>query len=176
MAKQDSEELGMSGGKARALLLSSLLLHFARLAHRDSCFRCGKKIKKPLDLSMDHKKSWRGIDVALYWDLNNVALSHKLCNRVDRPGRHPLPKGMSWCTSHREMHPVKDFGPGQRWNGLAMSCRVAERERARKYAARNPRQRCPECGAGMRKTCRTCGYDMPMKDYMALRRKEGVSY
>lgn len=173
MAKSDSEELGMSAGKARAILLNAFVLHMAQKLGTDNCFRCRKPILSSADLSYDHKESWRGVDIALFWNVDNLALSHKKCNRVDRPRNGNYVPGMAWCTGCQQSHPIEDFDSGSRSNGLSHRCRESwEREeviRKRMFA-------CPQCSTPMRKTCRSCGYDMTMKDYMALRRREGVSY
>ena len=46
----------------------------------DLCFRCSKPIVTFQDLSIDHKKDWLDKDVRRFWDLGNIAFSHKSCN------------------------------------------------------------------------------------------------
>jgi len=66
------------------------------LAGLASCYRCGAEITSYTDVSLDHKKPWRGVSPDLHWDLDNVAVSHKACNYAD--GK-PAPKrqGTFWC-------------------------------------------------------------------------------
>lgn len=175
---KEKAQLGMDPGTARHHLVKSVLLHLATAASVSGCFRCGDIIEDSADVSIDHKVPWRGESTAdLFWDVGNIALSHKQCNTVDRPGNKSIPpEGMSWCTDHGEFHPVSEFGKGGRWNGLDFSCLRAGRDRQAAYDARNPRFPCPECGAQMRKKCSKCGYDLPMAEYMRLRRDEGVDY
>lgn len=175
---KDITQLGMSTGKARNLLVNIVLLSLAQQAGVAICFRCEQPLTESTDLSIDHKVPWRGEDTSdLYWAVENLALSHKKCNTVDRPARKLAPEGHSWCSVHKRFHLVEEFGlQTSRWNRLATMCLEAGREKAARYDARTPRVKCPECDDWMRKTCQSCGYDMPMKDYMAMRRREGVRY
>jgi hypothetical protein len=58
------------------MALFNLLQKYAE----DACFRCGEKIERIEDLSIEHKKPWEGISVELFWDLDNIAFSHLRCN------------------------------------------------------------------------------------------------
>lgn len=173
-----TEQLGISSGAARHTLVQSLLLAYATKLGCHICYKCGLPVESINDMSIDHRIPWRNENNAidLFFDLDNIAITHKPCNTVDRPHRKECPVGMSWCGYHKASHLVEEFSPGLRWNGLDGSCKEAHRLRAAAYEAQNPRFSCPECGTKMRKVCRGCGYDLPMARYMALRRSEGVGY
>ena len=72
--------LGISWGKATARLNNMILFKLVQETNRDICYRCGQKISCPTDLSRDHKTDWTTAEE--YWDLDNIAFSHKQCNRI----------------------------------------------------------------------------------------------
>lgn len=65
---------------AAARLDRKILFWLVRQAGLDTCHQCGKKIERVEDLSTEHKVAWLDVDPALYWDLENIAFSHKSCN------------------------------------------------------------------------------------------------
>jgi hypothetical protein len=75
------EQLGMPHGTASARLRKAILLYLLQQLGEDFCYRCGGQIETPEELSIEHKKDWQGVDPALFWDLDNIAFSHRLCNR-----------------------------------------------------------------------------------------------
>lgn len=175
--KKYSTELGMPLGTANAILRKKLLWSLADQLRLLVCFRCELPIETCDDFTIDHREPWRGVDPKLFWDLDNIAFSHAHCNgKAARSSFKEGPPGTSWCTQCKTFPLVEDFGPGDRKNGLSKVCKECDRERMRTYDARYPRFSCPECGNRMRKTCSKCGWDLPMKDYMALRRREGAKY
>lgn len=178
MSKEEHESLlGMDVSTATARLKKAVMMDLIRKAGLDSCHRCGKTIEHPDDLSLDHIQPWRRVSADLFWDLSNVAFSHRGCNKVDRPGRKIGPEGTSWCSACKKFLELAEFASNQsKWNGISGTCKLCDRERIRRYDQRNPRFPCPTCKHPMRKTCSKCGYDLPMKDYMRLRRSENVRY
>src|SRR6266478_8243444 len=80
--KQKSLQLGMSFGKAGAILRKNLLFILATKCNLDFCFRCGNQIKDLNDFTIDHKISWlySANPSNLFFDVNNVAFSHASCN------------------------------------------------------------------------------------------------
>lgn len=164
----------MSSGKARNILINSLVFKMAKELEWDNCFRCDEPILSSDDLSYDHREPWRGVSPDLYWDLENFALSHKRCNTVDRPGG--MLAGTAWCAGHKTTHPREDFSSSDKRNGVNRVCREWQSNQAVRDDLRHVPIPCPECESPMRKLCQACGYVMPMKDYMALRRKEGATY
>lgn len=173
---QHSELLGMPVATATARLKKRVYLDLLRRLGEDICYRCQKPIVDAEDLSLDHKEPWRFDSADLFWDPNNIAHSHRRCNKVDRPRRRVGAPGTSWCSMHKAFCASSAFGPGKRWNGLDAICRSCHASRQAKYAQSNPRFPCPKCRYQMRKKCHRCGYELPMADYMSLRRSEGVKY
>jgi len=169
--------LGMDLGTASNRLKKQIFLQMAAELGRDLCLKCNLRIENAEDLSVDHIKPWRGADPKLFWDLSNIAFSHRKCNKPDRPKRKESPDGQAWCSTHKGHAPKSEFYQDEsRWNGLYHSCKKCQREKAARYDSQNKRFPCPTCSYQMRKKCRKCGYELEMKDYMALRRKEGASY
>lgn len=108
--------LGMPIGTAMARLKKTLMLELLRELHKDVCFRCGLTIDTPEELSVDHKQSWLHVSQSLFWDISNIAYSHRRCNTVDRPSKsnlkyHP-PEGEAWCTGCKEFHDLNRFSRG----------------------------------------------------------------
>ena len=46
----------------------------------DECYQCKKLIVDVDDYSIEHKKPWLDEDTRLFWDMGNIAFSHKACN------------------------------------------------------------------------------------------------
>src|SRR5271169_640328 len=106
-----------------------------------TCYRCGEAIESELELSIDHKEAWLDAGVEKYWDMENIAFSHKLCNYVEHrknPDRSKHaekfrkqgPPGTAWCGIHRRFLPVSAFSlNSHRWNGLADVCKDCRSKR-----------------------------------------------
>lgn len=75
-----SEQLGMSSGAAVHQLRKRVLFRLLQRYGEDVCFQCGEKIENVDDLSMEHKIPWLDNSVELFWDLDNIAFSHLICN------------------------------------------------------------------------------------------------
>lgn len=73
-------QLGMDPGTASNRLIKDLL--FKMLSERgDKCFQCGLDMTRS-NFSIEHKVPWLDSEdpVGLYFDLDNVAFSHRSCN------------------------------------------------------------------------------------------------
>ena len=171
-------QLGMGLSKATHLLKLDMTFNLLVKFGLDTCPKCAKKIENSSDLSLDHIKPWRNISPELFWDVNNVQYVHKKCNKTDRHSRKVGPIGTSWCSKCKTFLPEKQFGKlEKRWNGLSHICLECDRKRVSGYDKQNPRKQCPQClNYGLRKKCNSCGYEISMKEYMKLRRSEGVTY
>jgi hypothetical protein len=112
-------QLGMPFGTAANKLRKNLLFSLAEKLGLTVCFRCGYKINSPAELSIDHKVDWLHQGPELFWDLENVAFSHRVCNtrsgpkeRAIAPPGHcigcQLPKKLlprkRWCHSCYNEH------------------------------------------------------------------------
>ena len=80
MSQKKLEQLGLPIGPATHRLRKLLLFHLARALQLNHCHRCRQAIHSPDDLGIDHKEPWLDVSVERFWDLGNVAFSHKLCN------------------------------------------------------------------------------------------------
>ena len=129
--------LGMPHGTAYNKLKKAILFNCVQKLNEDICFVCGQKIETIEEFSIEHKLPWEGRDIALFWDLNNIAFSHVKCNRPHIYGealRKIGPEGTAWCTKHKKFFPVEYFGVNNtRWNNLADECLNCSRNRKRIY-------------------------------------------
>lgn len=124
MEKRDIQ-LGMSYSTAMSRLERKVIFWLAQKVDLDVCYCCGKKIERPEDLSIEHKLPWLNIDPARFWDLNNIAFSHKKCNK-----RTLLlaPDGQAWCSGHKAFLPVEQFSKNlARKNNLCQYCKECSR-------------------------------------------------
>ena len=126
-----SLQLGVHYSTASARLDRMILFMLAQKCEMDTCYRCGKKIERYQEISTEHKQPWQDVDPALFWDLSNIAFSHRSCNaragrKVDQFGRAAnAPAGQSWCTGHQCYHDEKEFGQCRtQQNGLHYFCRA----------------------------------------------------
>jgi len=73
-------QLGMNPSTASGRLVKDLLFKFVGESGH-TCFRCGREMTRD-DFSIEHKSPWLDSDdpVKLFFDLDNIAFSHKSCN------------------------------------------------------------------------------------------------
>lgn len=88
-----NEILGMNYQTARSQLERKILWYMAKQLNKHNCFQCGFEIKDSDDMSIEHMKPWggnegKGIkpDASLFWNMDNIAFSHKICNVAGGPG------------------------------------------------------------------------------------------
>lgn len=65
--------LGMPHGTANSRLRKNVLFSLLQKLGEDICFKCGRKIEKVEELSIEHKLPWEGRSADLFWDLSNIA-------------------------------------------------------------------------------------------------------
>ena len=84
-----SLQLGIPHGTANARLRKTILFHLLKKHGENICFRCNKIIETEDSLSIEHKQPWLDVSVDLFWDLDNIAFSHLVCNCKDsrRPNK-----------------------------------------------------------------------------------------
>ena len=80
--KEKSKQLGVNFSTASNQLRKLMMFRLVQKCGEAVCFRCGRTIDDPADLSLDHKKDWLHSEQVqeLFWDLDNIAFSHKRCN------------------------------------------------------------------------------------------------
>lgn len=69
-------------GASSYKLYRTIMMHLAERLGLCLCFRCGKKIEKLREFSVEHKIPWVGHPDAatVFMDVNNIAFSHLSCN------------------------------------------------------------------------------------------------
>jgi len=101
--------LGMNHGTASNRLKVKLLYQLAWQLGLTLCYRCGKGIDNADVFSIDHKQTWLNVDKKLFWDLNNVAFSHKKCNSAAaskeyQTSKTKCPKGHEYTESNTKIN------------------------------------------------------------------------
>ncbi len=135
-------QLGMTQNRAKQILQKSIIFHLLRQRGQDVCFRCGGRIERLEDLSIDHKVDWFNNNPVLFWQIDNITFSHLRCNslaglsRQHEMRRRTGPPGTVWCGGHKAFLPIEAFHRvGTRWNGRQKVCRECVRNYQRKYRA-----------------------------------------
>lgn len=106
-----ADQLGMSPSKARSRLVEVILFDFAKQLRLDNCFQCGQKIEKLEEFTMEHKNPWLHKNPELFWDIENIAFSHHLCNSTKAvPTNYRCETGNHWCNHCKKCLPVTMFG------------------------------------------------------------------
>lgn len=75
-----TQQLGIPIGTATGRLRKLVLFDLLKRHSENICFRCEKGIENVDELSIEHKESWLDKDIALFWDIKNIAFSHLSCN------------------------------------------------------------------------------------------------
>ena len=143
--KSTDKQLGISYSTARYRLMKSILFMLIKESGKDICFRCGKKILNVEDCTIDHKEPWLYADIDLFWDLNNVAFSHGVCNsgatrftdlrkaslvraREAKLLANKGPKDTAWCGGCSEYKNTKLFHRNKRnVSGFASYCKTCRK-------------------------------------------------
>lgn len=95
MSEKKTKQLEMNFSTASGRLRKTIMFHLIEKLDENWCYRCGGKIESADDLSTEHKISWLDSDnpKELFFDLENIAFSHKSCNysngRRKRGLKHP---------------------------------------------------------------------------------------
>ena len=77
-----TEQLGMNPGTASNRLKKNLLFEFAKRLDMQWCYQCGAEIEDCDDFTIEHKTPWLHSEDprGLFFDIDNIAFSHKSCN------------------------------------------------------------------------------------------------
>lgn len=81
-------QLGMYQSEADRKLARIIMFNLAKKLGEDICYRCFKRIERLEEFSVDHKKPWLDVSVKLFWDIDNIAFSHRKCNTSVRRSRN----------------------------------------------------------------------------------------
>lgn len=130
-----AQQLGIPFGTASSKLRKILLFDAIKQLGKNTCFKCHAEILMIEDFTIEHKKPWLHVDPKLFWDLDNIAYSHALCNTPDRrhggtPKRKIGSEGTAWCGSCKKFEPIGNFDKNaSHWNGLQKYCRISRPDR-----------------------------------------------
>ena len=80
--EKKSKQLGMNHSTAAGRLRKKVLFMLVQRLKLDECFQCKNLIVDVEDLSIEHKKPWLDEDPRLFWDMGNIAFSHRGCNSL----------------------------------------------------------------------------------------------
>lgn len=136
-----SKQLGIPFGTASHRLKKLILFDLVCKLGVDNCYRCKLPIDKPEDLTVEHKIEWLYRSNELFWDLNNIAFSHKKCNKPRpefRIGRKATiyPEGFLKCGSCKILLELNSFTKsGQRLKECKTCKSRRNKERIRRISS-----------------------------------------
>lgn len=107
LSKVYADQLGTEVSNGLRKLARKMLHSFAQKLGKDLCMRCGKRIETYSEMSLDHCENWINQPNAreLFWDLDNVELSHTICNVKESAVRKridPTDKKAGYARRNRE--------------------------------------------------------------------------
>lgn len=139
MPKRNRFVSGVPVGTAKNRLRKLVMFNLLKRLAENICYRCGKPIESADELSIDHKNSWIENHES-FWDINNIAFSHFLCNSLAGDRRRPGDKikqrkigseGTVWCQGHQAFLPIENFyNRIDHWNGKDPYCKDCKRRQA----------------------------------------------
>jgi hypothetical protein len=140
-----SEILGMPFGTACNRLRRIVMFDLLQRHEENVCFKCGKVIFKAEDLSLEHKETWQDGGPSLFWDLTNIAFSHRQCNLPKGIVRREIVDGMLWCSNCKLYKPISCFHRERKQRtGYAFLCKDCSNSKRREVRATGD---CNSCGA-----------------------------
>ncbi len=143
--RRKSELLGMPFGTASGKLRKMVMFHLLQKHGENICFKCEKLILNADELSLEHKQAWLKGGESLFWDLNNIAFSHRGCNLREGWVKREIVDGKLWSSSCKNSLPVAAFHKETRQRtGYAFLCKKCANDKRRKVKATGD---CTNCGA-----------------------------
>jgi hypothetical protein len=140
-----SDILGMPFGTACNRLRRMVMFAVLQRHEENVCFKCGKMILKPEDLTLEHKEAWLEGGALLFWDLNNIAFSHRQCNLREGFVRREIVDGRLWCSYCKKYKSVSCFHRDKKQRtGYALLCKDCSNFKRRQVKATGD---CNNCGA-----------------------------
>ena len=96
------DRLGDKWGTANNTLRKSVMFMLVKKCQMDDCYRCGKKIRQLNDFTVDHKQNWLYATnpAKTFFDVSNIAFSHKGCNYAKRGSTRRLSKTSGYRGVH----------------------------------------------------------------------------
>ena len=97
---EKAKQLGINPSTASNRLKKHLMYTLAVKLDMHWCFQCGAEIESYKDMSIEHKTPWLHSEdpKGLFFDIDNIAFSHKACNYLaSRPRKSaPCPSTTSY--------------------------------------------------------------------------------
>ena len=123
--KEKTRQLGMDPGTAANRLKKTLLFEFAKELDIHWCYQCAAEIKNPDNFTIEHKTPWLHSEdpKGLFFDIDNIAFSHKSCNYSAARNRQGKP-----CPS------LTAYRKGCRCD----DCKKLKSENQKKYSSKKP--------------------------------------
>jgi hypothetical protein len=135
----------MPFGTACNKLRRMVMFHVLQRHKENVCFKCGKIILKLEDLTLEHKEAWQDVGPELFWDLNNIAFSHRQCNLPKGIVRREIVDGMLWCSNCKQYKLISSFHRERKQRtGYALLCKHCSNSKRREVKATGA---CNSCGA-----------------------------
>jgi len=159
--QRKAEILGMPFGTACNRLRRMVMFSLLQRYRENVCFKCGKLILKADDLTLEHKEAWQNVGSSLFWNLDNIAFSHQLCNLRVGVVRREIVDGTLWCSSCKHYLSVSCFHKESRQRtGYALLCKNCANAKRRKVKAQGD---CNHCGAARGTRPFRIGHNICMK-------------
>jgi hypothetical protein len=132
--EKKTKQLGMNYSTASNRLRRKVMFMLIQRLKLDECFQCKQLIVDVDDFSIEHKKPWLGEDTRLFWDLGNIAFSHKACNSA--AARHYKRQGRTKY-EHKIGNREEEDGhyPSRAW--YDRGCRCDACKVVKKFSRRN---------------------------------------
>jgi len=129
----------MPFGTAAARLRKLILFSLVKRLNIDDCYRCSKPIDSAGELSIEHKDAWMDNSAELFWDLENIAFSHLICNvqAARKTTKRENPPGKKWCWKHKEFLDLDLFPPNANQNRY---CTFHDSEYRKEYRKNSKRR------------------------------------
>ena len=140
-----SEILGIPFGTACNKLRRMVMFDLLHRHEENVCFKCGKIIIRVEDLTLEHKEAWQDIGAHLFWDLSNIAFSHRQCNLPTGIVRREIVDGTLWCSNCKQYKSISCFHRERKQRtGFALLCKDCSNFKRREVKAQGD---CNNCGA-----------------------------
>jgi hypothetical protein len=161
-----SEILGMPFGTACNKLRRIVMFDLLQRHKENVCYKCGKVILRIEDLTLEHKEAWQESGALLFWDLNNIAFSHRQCNLPTGIVRREIVDGTLWCSSCKEYKSISCFHKDRKQRtGYGLLCKDCSNSKRRKVKAKGD---CKICGAARGTKSFRTGHNICMKCHQEL--------
>jgi 5-methylcytosine-specific restriction endonuclease McrA len=136
--QRKKDQLGMPFGTAMHRLRKAVVFDLLQRHGENICYVCNSWIETCEELSIEHKIPWQDNNTDLFWNIDNIAFSHRKCNRPHRTTgqmrRKIGPEGTSWCKRCKAFKDIHLFSKKRaRWNGLNDQCKSCDSELRKKY-------------------------------------------